>query len=133
MSMSNTVEKNLEQEVPTVDLVSQISQKIEFEMLVKKSYLKKGYSLRDLSKDANIHIYLLSAFINKKKGLRFNDFINQYRVDSCKELMKEGSALLVTLEALASMCGFSNRNTFISAFKKFTGITPSEYIRSISS
>jgi AraC-like DNA-binding protein len=27
------------------------------------------------------------------------------------------------------MCGFNNRNTFTVAFKKFTGNTPSDYVK----
>jgi AraC-like DNA-binding protein len=35
------------------------------------------------------------------------------------------------LEAIAKECGFSNRNTFIAAFKKFKNMPPSQYIKSL--
>jgi len=36
-----------------------------------------------------------------------------------------------TLTALAELCGFSSRASFFRSFKKSTGVTPNEYIRSI--
>jgi AraC-like DNA-binding protein len=35
------------------------------------------------------------------------------------------------LETIANEAGFNNRNTFISAFKKVTGIKPSEFLKDI--
>jgi AraC-like DNA-binding protein len=35
------------------------------------------------------------------------------------------------LTALAELCGFSSRASFFRSFKKSTGVTPNEYIRSI--
>ena len=79
----------------------------------------------------DIQTYLLSAYINRQMGVRFNDFLNRHRINSCREYINRGMASDITLEALSEMCGFNNRNTFITAFKKFTGVTPSEYIRNV--
>jgi AraC-like DNA-binding protein len=35
------------------------------------------------------------------------------------------------LETIANEAGFNNRNTFISAFKKVTGVKPSDFLRDI--
>jgi len=42
--------------------------------------------------------------------------------------MKNGE---LTLETIAEKAGFNNRVTFLTAFKKFTGTTPSQYIKNI--
>jgi AraC-like DNA-binding protein len=34
----------------------------------------------------------------------------------------------LTLQAVAEMSGFGNRATFINAFKKYTGVTPSYFL-----
>jgi AraC-like DNA-binding protein len=45
--------------------------------------------------------------------------------------MQKGEWEKITLEALAYQSGFNNRNSFTLSFKKFTGQTPSEYIRQL--
>lgn len=92
-------------------------------------YLNQGYNLNDLAEELDIPLYILSSFINKQKGVNFNDFLNKYRIEHCKQKIREGEWKNITLEGLAFDCGFSNRNSFRAAFKKFSGQTPSEFIK----
>ena len=94
----------------------------------EKPYLKAGYALHDLAKDLSVHPHQLSIFLNKEIGQSFSDMINQYRIKFCISQLEEGKMRNLKLEALASDCGFNNRNSFTSAFKRFTGQTPSQYI-----
>lgn len=97
----------------------------------QKPFLRFGYSIRDLSDDIDVPSYQLSAYLNREVGLNFNDFLNQFRVRYCEELMQGGLVDQLNLKGLALKCGFSNRNTLTTAFKKFTGFTPSVYTRNI--
>jgi YesN/AraC family two-component response regulator len=92
-------------------------------------FLQAGYSIKDLADELNIPSYRLSALLNRQMGTNFNDYLNQYRVKYCKELILEGAAESLNLKGLSNMCGFNNRNTFTVAFKKFTGNTPSDYVK----
>ncbi|WP_186758678.1 helix-turn-helix domain-containing protein [Echinicola salinicaeni] len=92
-------------------------------------YLNQGYNLNDMSEELDIPLYILSSFINKQKGVNFNDFLNKYRIEHCKQKIRAGEWKNITLEGLAFDCGFSNRNSFRAAFKKFSGQTPSEFIK----
>jgi len=96
----------------------------------KKAFISPRYSLSRLSIETNFSTNLLSAFFNQIVGLHYNDYINKYRILHCILLIENGEAAQLTLEGLSKKCGFHNRNTFISAFKKFIGVNPSEYIRS---
>jgi YesN/AraC family two-component response regulator len=98
-------------------------------MLQQQPYLQEHYSLRDLSTDMDIPLHQLSAFLNKHVGMHFNDYLNQFRIRHCEELIKKEVPGRVNLKELVYKCGFHNRNTFASAFKKFTGKTPSDYVR----
>ena len=110
--------------------------KVQIE-LVLKSLLEREtfftevqYDLRKLSTVSKFSTNLLSAFFNQIVGLHYNDYINKYRILHCILLIENGEAAQLTLEGLSKKCGFHNRNTFISAFKKFIGVNPSEYLRS---
>jgi AraC-like DNA-binding protein len=101
-------------------------------MSESKAFLRSRYAIRNLADDVNIPSYQLSAFLNREIGLNFNDFLNYYRVKYCKELIKQGLISDLNLKGIALQCGFNNRNTFSTAFKKFTGISPSYYLKRIA-
>ena len=94
-----------------------------------KPFLKPRYRLRDLSDEMHMPLHQLSAYLNKELGMHFSEYLNQFRIRYCEELIKNGSPGRIYLKELVSKCGFHNRNTFTTAFKKFTGKTPSEYVR----
>lgn len=96
-----------------------------------KKHLQRNYSIHEMSKDSKIPFYLLSQYINKTLGTTFLDLINSRRIEECCKMMESGKYQNITLEAIAKECGFSNRNTFIAAFKKFKNMPPSQYIKSL--
>jgi AraC-like DNA-binding protein len=101
-------------------------------METEKPFLKQGYSLKDLAGQLQIPAYQLSAFINMETGMSFNEMINKRRIGYCQEVIKLGEAEQLNIFGLGGKCGFNNRNTFTIAFKKYTGVTPSEFLRSNS-
>ena len=93
----------------------------------RQPYLIENYSLRDLAGEMNIQQHQLSVLLNREIGMNFNNYLNQHRVQYCKTLIEEGVARSLNIKGLASKCGFHNRNTLTTAFKRFTGCTPSDY------
>ena len=94
----------------------------------KKPYLKKGLNISQLAVEINIPTRLISFIINQHFEMRFNEFINKYRVSYIKQKINESYLDSYTLNSLASEAGFSNLTTFIAAFKKIENCTPSEYL-----
>jgi len=111
--------------------MAEIDQKIREHFEEKKPFLQHGYSLRQLSDEIHVPLHHLSAFINKHYKINFNDFINEYRVAHCKEKLLNGECKQKKLEAVAGESGFNNRNTFTSAFKRVTGMNPSDFLRTM--
>lgn len=114
------------------------SQSEELEQLCKqltdlvqsqKLYLKQGITINDLSNELDIPVYKISPAINLCYDTNFNQWINKFRIQEFNRLVEKGEHTLLTLDGLASKCGFSNRTTFISSFKKINGVTPSEYLK----
>jgi len=75
--------------------------------------------------------HTLSYLFNQHLNRNYYDYINDYRIEEFKRLINEDEYSKYTLSALAELCGFSSRASFFRYFKKATGITPNEYIRSI--
>lgn len=111
----------------TKERIEFIAQRLHKFMHETQPFLKSGYSIRHLAADIHVQSYQLSAYLNQEVGLRFNDYMNKFRVRYCKDLIHQGAASGLNLKGLALNCGFQNRNTLTSAFKKFTGFTPSGY------
>ena len=125
--------KPAEEKVPgnnkTVEL---LKYNLEELMYKKKPFLKPGYTIKDLSEELGMPSYQLSSFINHRLGMNFSDYLNHFRIKYCEEIIKKEGGGKLNLQQLAARCGFQNRNTFTTAFKKFTGRTPSEYTRHFS-
>ena len=96
---------------------------------VLSNHLPDAEHVKSLADELNIRQYQLSAFLNHELGVNFNDYLNEQRIRYCQQLIHEGDAYNLNLKGLASKCGFHNRNTFSTAFKKFTGYTPSSYTK----
>jgi AraC-like DNA-binding protein len=107
----------------------QVREKVEMHLRAQKPFLRRGYTIANLSAEIGVPLYQLSAFINQQYGQSFNEFINNYRVQYIKDvLLKEPDAEQYTLEALGKKAGFNSRGTFIAAVKKQTGQTPSAFL-----
>lgn len=103
-------------------------EKVETFMAETQIYRKTGLTVSDLASMLDIPNHKLSDLFNNHYKLNFNTFINNLRVQYVRERLEGGEWKRFTLEAIAQDAGFSSRNTFAVAFKKTTGVTPSNYI-----
>jgi AraC-like DNA-binding protein len=96
-----------------------------------KPYLDCEFSLSILSESSKIASYEISETLNGLIGQSFNEYVNNYRVEEFKRLISLSEYNHFTILALAFEAGFKSKATFNSSFKKFTGMTPSEYKKSL--
>ena len=115
--------------VVLTNLIEEIAIRLHVHIQQQKCFLTLGYTIKHLSEETGVQLYLLSAYINQMAKCRFTDYLNKFRISYCLKLIENGQAEQFTLAALAAQCGFSNRNTFTSAFKKFMGKPPSSFIK----
>ncbi|RPA69001.1 AraC family transcriptional regulator [Cyclobacteriaceae bacterium YHN15] len=124
--------KTIETSVEEGQKLEEILKSIEHHMDERKLFLTQGYSINDFSKDINLPVYQISKCLNIFRGMGFVDYNNQKRIMHCVSKFGKREWQIYTFEAMASECGFSNRNTFTRAFKKFQGCYPSEYKKNLN-
>ena len=91
----------------------------------RKVFLDPELSVESLSEELGIYRKYISQVINELLGKNFNMLINEYRVREARNLMINKEYQKFTLEAIGQMVGFNSKSSFNSAFKRFTGVTPS--------
>ena len=91
----------------------------------KQLYLNSNLKVSDIADAFKLHRNDISACINSQTGCSFSQYINRYRIDYAKKLMREQSDLKVS--SLWMECGFGSEQTFFKAFRTATGLSPKEW------
>jgi AraC-like DNA-binding protein len=106
-------------------------EKLQQYMKNEKPFLDPELSLSTLARALGLNRNQLSQLINNGIGENFYDFINKYRVEEVKRLMIDPQKQNYNLLGMALEAGFKSKSTFNLIFKRFTGLTPTEYRKNI--
>lgn len=112
---------------PDQALIAQVTAYME----EHKPYLDPELTLTSLAKDLNMTRSQLSQLINVGIGDNFYDFINKYRVEQVKKFMTDPQLKNFNMLGIALEAGFKSKSTFNLIFKRFTGLTPTEYRKNL--
>jgi AraC-like DNA-binding protein len=96
-------------------------------MLQNEPYLNPELSLKQLAIELKTPERLLSGVINQYSNQNFYDFTNNFRIEKAKKLLAEDTLNRNTIQEIFYDSGFNSKSTFNLAFKKATGITPTEF------
>lgn len=89
------------------------------------SHLCEELTLQSISQAAGLSPNYFSALFKKINNITLWDYISSKRIDEAiKRIMADSGENMINI---ASECGFNNTANFNKAFKKFTGMTPTEY------
>jgi AraC-like DNA-binding protein len=80
-----------------------------------------------LSDKLGTQAYQVSQAINEGLKKNFYDLVNNYRVQEAKRLLLHPKNVNYTVLSIGFEAGFNSKTTFNTVFKKFTGMTPTEY------
>ncbi|MCR5579510.1 MAG: helix-turn-helix domain-containing protein [Prevotella sp.] len=92
----------------------------------ERPYLKPDLKLSDLAVMLGTNSRYISDSIKNGRGCSFSQFINQYRVEHAKTLLRENPD--IKLSTVCTESGFSGESSFFRSFKAMTGTTPKEWI-----
>lgn len=99
-------------------------ERISIEITDKELYKNSDLTLPRLAELMDSQIHKLSHAINNHSGNNFPEFINTYRLEEAKRLLK-GSNMKIA--AIAYECGFNALSTFYTYFKNKENMTPTAF------
>ncbi|RJG42625.1 helix-turn-helix domain-containing protein [Motilimonas pumila] len=105
---------------------SSIAELIEQQMaagLFRQSRL----TLPQLAKEVDLPSHYISQVINDYYQCNFFDYVNRHRLAAIKKQLQSHQAGQITILEIAIANGFNSKSTFNTAFKKDTGLTPSQF------
>jgi ligand-binding sensor domain-containing protein/AraC-like DNA-binding protein len=109
------------------ETVEQVLPQLTRLMEGEKVFLKPDLTLKKLSDQLHVHYNHLSRIINEHLGKSFNDYINSYRIEEARRRLADPKQDHKTILEIAYDTGFYSKSVFNTAFKKFTGMTPTQY------
>ena len=95
----------------------------------EKPYLSAELTLESVAERLSLSPHHLSQTVNQRLGRNFNDWVNSYRIEEARRLLGDPRASHLSIAGIGDAAGFGSKSTFNAAFKKFAGMTPSEFRR----
>lgn len=105
--------------------LTEIKLRLTHYVKTEKPYLDEELSMPSLAKTIGIPSHHLSQVINDS-GENFYEFINRQRINHAKELISQSDDP-ISISRIAFDSGFNSLSAFNVAFKKFCGMTPSQW------
>ena len=128
---------NMEKETAVPDLteafgtlqLQELYKRIRQYIVREEQYLDPNLKLSDVAYALGTNEKYVSQAILSGSKTRFNTFINFYRINKAKTLLRSGDLSQVSIGEIAKKSGFSHQSTFQRKFKELTGVTPYTFQR----
>lgn len=105
---------------------AQLMKRIYEVMETQKLYQNSDLKVTDLAVAMGTNRRFVSDCINSQKGCTFSQFVNIYRVEHAKRVMRRNPDKKIADIYIES--GFANEGSFFRTFKAVTGMTPKEWL-----
>lgn len=93
-------------------------------------FCRPDFSLESLAEAVESNSNYVSKVINEVYGQNFRSVLNRQRVrEAVRRMSDHQNYNNVTLQGIYQECGFTSASTFIQAFKREHGMTPSTYLK----
>lgn len=97
------------------------------EFIKKGSYLRNGITQKEAADEMKISPYRLKTWLNSTEYENFSRWILYLRLEKVKELLLRDPDM--GGDELAEQCGFCDRQYLQRSFRKWTGMTPSQWVK----
>lgn len=120
-------QRNSAASTTSTEEIKSLVNKLKIYIKENKPYLDPDLTLNDLSLQLQVSARQLSTVINAELGKSFFDLINSYRIEEAKRILRESADSKLTVLEVMYEVGFNSKSSFNTAFKKYTGSTPTAY------
>jgi AraC-like DNA-binding protein len=132
LALKNIIEEeeqpNLQRkQVLTDEQLLTLKTKLAAIMQDQKPYLNSELGLPNLATMMQLSPQELSYLINAGFDNNFYGFVNGYRVEESKMLLNSPKHQHLSMVGIAFEAGFNSKTAFYTAFKKTTGLSPTEF------
>ncbi len=95
------------------------------EHYIAAHYFDVGLGVKQVADAFDMSLPYLSRVFKKEKGIGLLNYINNYRVQKAKEIMKTDES--ATVAEIAQKVGYNSSQTLIRIFKRYEGTTPGQF------
>lgn len=106
---------NRTQENPTIHMIK---------TYIGKHYMDETLSVKDISEHVFLSASYVCTFFKNETGHTLNQYLTEYRMEKAKQLLKDAK---YRISDISSRVGYSDGNYFGKSFRKYCGLSPSEY------
>ena len=93
----------------------------------QKKYKEKGFSAKRLAGELHTNTRYISAAMRMRFNMNYTSYINKLRVEEATAILADKRFADLKMEDVSFMVGFSNRQSFYTAFARVVGTTPRAY------
>lgn len=108
------------------DAAQTLMERINKVMEEQKLYQNSELKLQDVAAALGTNRRFISDCINSQTGYSFAQYVNIYRIEHAKQLLRQNTGQKIADVYYKS--GFANETTFFRTFKSVTGMTPKEWL-----
>jgi AraC-like DNA-binding protein len=109
--------------------VKNYSSAIKSAILYIDSHLTEEINVQEVAEALHFHPSYLSRKFKEETGRNLTDYVNGHRVEYAKTLFRTEKTDVTNV---ALSCGYNSSSYFSRVFKKYTGISPIEFIEQVT-
>lgn len=110
--------------------LTELDEKLKILLHSEKLYLDNDLSLPKLATKLQATSNETSFLINELYQENFYNFINKHRIEEAKMLLLSEKYSQLNILGIAYEAGFNSKTTFNTTFKKYVGMSPTEFVKS---
>lgn len=91
---------------------------------ISENYANSSLSVRDIGDYVQLSVSYVCTYFKNETGVTLNQYLTEFRMEKAKELLSDPRN---KVSEISEKVGYNDGNYFSKSFRKFTGVSPTEY------